>query len=424
MTTGKVAPNSSVVQISTSIVNGCTFPAKPSGIFVLNRMPSHSNPNCKSSAVCIIQAKCRLAAMPEHILTHEVPYSIREKECFSTTELTTLKWICQSKNLRLLVYSSFLSMVIACGGDDGSGSSPTVIAPIVIQFDLNVLSPNEQELFFAFESVEFRANVTNEAGVTVPAQIHWSSNLEGAIGSGNQIILPLSPGVHFLSVTATTDGVSLLKGFPISVVRDRDANEALVLGTGSLGADFGCPQAERWSAFPRGSAIVVNVLSSISGSRFEVISGNTDIVGDVTNGQISAELRIVTSIEEPFLDDSVNIIEHDDPQSQGCVSEFACAQFQWNVDGSIRSSFVVVRPDQDAKVFAHELGHGIFGLCHVDGDKILAGNSVMSAPTAQFSTVSASLLSKLDRNTIARFFSSSVDPGADRSAIVAAGLID
>lgn len=317
-----------------------------------------------------------------------------------------------------------LLVLTACSGGE---SSSGVTRPSLPRLALNVHAPLMRELFFDDETIEFRADVTDEFNEIVEAEIQWSSDLDGPLGSGNQFFIPLSSGLHSIltdAFVATTNGtVSLASLVNIAVIGDREANEALILGTGPLGSGS-CPQPDIWSAFPRGSLITVIVPTTISEPKLDVIQANVDLVNEVTSGQITAELRILDSVAGPFAENSITIIEHDDPQSQGCASQFACARYQFNGDGSIRSSFVVVRVDQLPVVFAHEVGHAAYGLCHIDGNKIFARNSMMSAPTEQFFATSAAVPSKVDRNTITRFYSSSVDPGADRNAIRAAGLID
>ena len=327
----------------------------------------------------------------------------------------------------LLAIAITLPVLPACSGSGSSSISDTP-PPLLPTMALNVHAPLGQELYFDDETIEFLADVTDESSEIVEAEIQWSSNLDGPLGSASQVFTPLSTGLHSIAIdafVATTNGsVSLASIVHIAVINEREANEALILGTGPLSSDFNCPQPDIWSAFPRGSSITVNVHTTISDPKLDVIQANVDLVDQVTNGQITAELRVLDSVVERFAENVINIIEHEDPRSQGCTSQFACTQWQFNDDGSIRSSFVVVLADQRPAVFAHEFGHAAFGLCHINGNKVFARSSTMSAPTEQFFATSASIPSKLDRNTIARFYSSSVDPGADRKAVLAAGLID
>ena len=71
------------------------------------------------------------------------------------------------------------------------------------------------------------------------------------------------------------------------------------------------------------------------------------------------------------------------------------------------------------------VGHGILGLCHIDARQIGGPeNSLMSAGPGVAAGEGAPGLTGLDLDAIRLVYSSSVNPGATRSAFLAARLVN
>jgi hypothetical protein len=71
------------------------------------------------------------------------------------------------------------------------------------------------------------------------------------------------------------------------------------------------------------------------------------------------------------------------------------------------------------------VGHGVLGLCHIDA-RLIGGaeNSLMSGGSGVSPGSGASNLTGLDLEAIRTVYASSVNPGAPRSAFLAARLVN
>jgi len=81
---------------------------------------------------------------------------------------------------------------------------------------------------------------------------------------------------------------------------------------------------------------------------------------------------------------------------------------------------------QTSRAYTHDaFGHGIFGLCHIDGALILdPSNSMMSGGPGVTSGQISMLPTNLDRAVIGDLFASGLNPGDGRQRFVDAGLVD
>jgi hypothetical protein len=76
--------------------------------------------------------------------------------------------------------------------------------------------------------------------------------------------------------------------------------------------------------------------------------------------------------------------------------------------------------------YVHDVvGHGVLGLCHIGADQIGGAElSLMSSGFGAPAGSGASNLAALDLEAIRTVYASSVNPGANRSAFLAARLVD
>jgi hypothetical protein len=120
---------------------------------------------------------------------------------------------------------------------------------------------------------------------------------------------------------------------------------------------------------------------------------------------------------------------HASPSTQGCGSDGGCTihLFEDNArPGRFISSRAVQPAGQTPEAYAHDaVGHGVLGLCHVDGNLIGgARRSLMSAGAGVFSGDIARSLSAYDLAAAQALFAAGVRPGDRREDLVRAGLID
>jgi hypothetical protein len=87
---------------------------------------------------------------------------------------------------------------------------------------------------------------------------------------------------------------------------------------------------------------------------------------------------------------------------------------------------VVAARGRSLSAYIHDaVGHGVLGLCHIDARQIDgAENSLMSAGLGVLPGSGASTLTGLDIEAIRTVYASSVNPGAARSAFLAARLVN
>ena len=82
-------------------------------------------------------------------------------------------------------------------------------------------------------------------------------------------------------------------------------------------------------------------------------------------------------------------------------------------------------PGAHRKVSAHEAGHAVIGLCHVDGDLIGgATDSVMSSGPGVWVNHIAHELTAYDLAATQAVYTAGIRAGQARSALVGAGLVN
>lgn len=205
--------------------------------------------------------------------------------------------------------------------------------------------------------------------------------------------------------------------------------EALFLGSGPLSPRDGaaaCPDRGVWSGFPRRTAVRVLVSTSVSADKLEAIRNAANQVATATNGEITTTVETV-AIPNPIPGaNEVTSTTHPAPGSQGCQSDNGCTIHTFQSRGVFLSSRAVQPASQTANAYAHDaVGHGIMGMCHIDGFLIGgASRSLMSGGPGVSSGQIAIQLTELDIQAAQEVYASSLNPGATRADFVAAGLID
>lgn len=213
-----------------------------------------------------------------------------------------------------------------------------------------------------------------------------------------------------------------------------DYVEALFLGSGPLipesnDPNLSCPRRGMWSAFPRGTTIRNRVSAQIPAHGLAAIRATLDQVSAATAGVLAMTLDVVPE-DAPAAGD--NQVVHVALRSAGELTAIcgsptvACIGYQSRpfTGGVIRWSagYYDVTNIQGTVPYAHELGHGLFGMCHINQDGIGGSQqSMMSAGPIAGSHPSQ--LSPFDIEAAQAVYGSSVAIGASRSGFVAAGLL-
>jgi len=207
-----------------------------------------------------------------------------------------------------------------------------------------------------------------------------------------------------------------------------EAVEALFLGSGPLIPTDGfvaCPTQGVWSGFPRGTTVRVIVSTTVSEDKREAIRQVLEQIPEATNGAIGTTFEL-TDDPNPIPDiNEVTSTSHPDPVSQGCPSEVGCTIHSFLAPGVFASSRAVQPSTQTVNAYVHDVvGHGILGMCHIDGNLIDGPqNSLMSGGPGVFSGDIAAQLTTLDIEAAKAVYGSSLDPGATRDDFLLEELI-
>ena len=257
--------------------------------------------------------------------------------------------------------------------------------------------------------------------------VNWSSSDE-AVATVDVTGLVTGVAAGSATITATSEGKSQAAALTV-VLNLKDVIEALFMGSGPLTPSDGfpaCPWQGRWTGFPRGTHVTVRVSTTVSADKLSAIRNAVDQVEGATGGVITTSLEI-TQDPNPLPDpNEVTSTSHPDPVSQGCPFQVGCTIHSFLSPGVLQSSRAVQPPNQTPNAFAHDVvGHGILGMCHIDGNLIGgAENSLMSGGPGVFSGDIAIGLSALDIEALKAVYGSSLNPGATRSDFLQAGLIN
>lgn len=215
-----------------------------------------------------------------------------------------------------------------------------------------------------------------------------------------------------------------------------DYVEALFLGSGPLIPDtptdsnLSCPSRGMWSAFPRGTTVRNRASAQIPSQFRDAIRVVVDQVSEATGGRLTTTFEVVSEDAPAPVE---NQMAHVALRSVGeleaaCGSRSGAACIAYNAKpfggGLIRwsSGYYVVTTVQSTRPYAHESGHGIMGMCHINADGI-GGHERSMMSASQTPGSQADRLSPFDIEASRAVYGSSVAIGARRPDFVAAGLL-
>jgi hypothetical protein len=205
----------------------------------------------------------------------------------------------------------------------------------------------------------------------------------------------------------------------------QDVVEALFLGSGPLSAGA-CPSIGRWSGFPHPVTITVTVSTTVATDKADAIRAALDRVEVATNGEIQTRFRTTDDPNPlPGLNE-VTSTTHISPSSQGCASDTGCTIPIFVTPGVLHASRAVQPEFQTVQAYVHDVvGHGILGLCHIDGSLIGdPGLSLMSGGPNVTSDQIAAAPTNLDIEAVMLVYASALQLGALQSDFVSAGLVN
>jgi hypothetical protein len=205
--------------------------------------------------------------------------------------------------------------------------------------------------------------------------------------------------------------------------------DALLLGSGALIPRDGgteCPLQGFWSGYPRGTSVRIRVSSRVPEPAQSGIQSAIGALGDATGGALTASLTVVPEADPPPGVNEVTVTEVPLPRTAGCSSDAGCVQYRFAGRGLLMGARIVAPPGRSVSAIVHDVvGHGVLGLCHIGAEQIGGAEaSLMSAGFGASPGSGASNLTTLDLAAIRAVYASSVNPGAGRSAFLAARLVD
>ncbi len=206
---------------------------------------------------------------------------------------------------------------------------------------------------------------------------------------------------------------------------DRKVIEALIFGTGPLGAGA-CPAYQRWAGFPRGSHIEIVLASNVAKDKRDQIQSTLNQVVHATQGAITVSLNLAEEAEPSIQNYKVVSMTHNDPTRFGCVSKVGCTHHEWKNPGVLKGSRAVQPEEQTPQAYAHDvIGHGILGMCHIQAQSIGGPeHSLMSGGPGIYSGQNSGRLTELDIHVLQTVYASHLSPGATRQDFIRAELIN
>lgn len=208
--------------------------------------------------------------------------------------------------------------------------------------------------------------------------------------------------------------------------------EALFLGTGPLApsdGNHGCSATGWVRGFAAGTEVPVLVSTTVASDKAAAIRAVVSQVSQATTGVVGATYTETADPNPRPVRNQATSTTHPSPSTQGCGSDGGCTihVFADNArPGQFVSSRAVQPAGQTPEAYAHDaVGHGVLGLCHVDGNLIgAARRSMMSAGPGVFSGDIARSLSAYDLAAAQALYGAGLRPGNQRQDLVRAGLID
>jgi hypothetical protein len=203
----------------------------------------------------------------------------------------------------------------------------------------------------------------------------------------------------------------------------RDYIEALFLGSGPAAqtSSPGCAASERRVGFPDGSTVTVRTSNTLTAEQLATVHAFVNRLPEVTLGRLKGRVE-ETNSSNPSAGRNQTAIRAGDPTEMGCPpGAVGCAASNQQPAGVIQYSRVLVRTSAPPAIIAHELGHAVLGLCHIQPG-VIGGNrfSVMTSASSN----SPHGLSEYDVTAVRAVHGTGVKPGDPRRAFLAAGLIN
>jgi hypothetical protein len=245
----------------------------------------------------------------------------------------------------------------------------------------------------------------------------------------------LAIGKYYVRVkAANATGTSNASAESTAVIIDRTLAEyidGVLLGFGRFnpGRVADCPAEtpqHAWTSFARGTTVRVRIGQSVPPTAVDAITRLVNQVSEATGGNIGATVETSPDAEPLPRTGEVTIAAVPDVQAKGCSAGAAgCVVYQWAPPrptfGLVLSAIAYGRTGSSPQTFVHEVGHALYGLCHVLGGQFAAGEGSLMASGG---AAPAPMLTRLDIAALQAAYSSSLSPAAVRADFVRVGLVN
>jgi hypothetical protein len=206
---------------------------------------------------------------------------------------------------------------------------------------------------------------------------------------------------------------------PSSVINRENVTEAIFLGTGPLAAGGACGGGTNWQAYPRGSRLRLIVSTTVSAEQLATITTVASEIPALTNGWLGIE---ITSTSDPnprpqSLEVTSTNVSQAEIDSSCRPGAGGCVLYGFRAPWTLNAARMLNLNRFNGSGHAHELGHALLGLCHVDGNAV--PGSLMGNPHAS----TTDRLSPLERQAIQAVYRAGLSPGATREEFARAGLV-
>jgi Bacterial Ig-like domain (group 2) len=322
-----------------------------------------------------------------------------------------------------------LAATASCGGDSPpTGPSSPIVMTVAVTGAMPAVGGRSQFAANASLSDGRVQNVTTEAvwSSSAPAVATVAGGLVTGVGPGDATITATYQNVRGaaqVAVTSPPDGT--LSPFM------RDYIEALFLGSGPLTPTdgvIGCPRSfGRWLGFPAGTSVELLVSPTVPQFSATALATAAGQVPTASAGALSITVAATSDANPLPAVNQVTATMHGDPMSLGCGFPQGCTRFTFGANPSlIVSARAILVTGQTAAAYVHDaIGHGVMGLCHVDGNLIGGARlSLMSYGPGVFSNQLPSELSAFDLIATQAVFRSGLSPGAARDDFLRLGLVN
>ncbi|MCW8876234.1 MAG: fibronectin type III domain-containing protein [Kangiellaceae bacterium] len=123
------------------------------------------------------------------------------------------------KRLSTVLLAPVLMFLFACGGSETTATAPVIVEPTNSIPTISITPPQSTNIA-ENESISLTAQATDNEDGNLSANILWSSDTDGALGTGSNLDVVLSVGTHAITASvADSDGAEAKATLTISVVR-------------------------------------------------------------------------------------------------------------------------------------------------------------------------------------------------------------